>query len=126
MSAGTGTELIAGKVCAACLVEKALGDFYRSARQIHSYCKECHNKKCVERRMGDEGYRHRQYQAKRAWTRCNPVRKAMHERRTIVLHQGSAVPASLRCLERLVLQLSARAIEQLPVQELVRQQEVAR
>lgn len=93
------------KHCPGCQLVKPLSDFYRTARQVLTLCKRCHNSRCTTRVRTSSVRRAQQSRAKRAWSRANPVRKAIHEGRTVFLHQPSA-PAALCQLELLILDLA--------------------
>lgn len=95
---------MSAKRCPDCERTLPLSAFYRSARQISTRCKSCHNAACQRRAKG-ASYRARHAVAKRRWQRANAVAKRIHEGRSIVLHRAD-VPGLLHELERTVMRLA--------------------
>ncbi len=99
--------LLTTKVCGGCAEALPLERFYRTAKQIHTLCKRCHNARCVDRVRQSPARQAKQAVAKRAWTVRNPERKRWHEGRAVFLGNTQA-PACLVALERLAVTLGGR------------------
>jgi len=108
-----------GKRCPGCGEVKALDAFYRTARQVLTLCKACHNARCVARVRANPGRRAQQQQAKKLWAQRHPLAKARHEGRTIFAGRHG-IPAVLHQLEALVLQLGTHYDPQPPQQRAAR------
>lgn len=79
--------------------------FYRTARQVSTLCKRCHNAACQARAKAP-GYRAKQRAAKARWQQANRERKRLHEGRAIFVQRPGA-PEPLASLERLLMELTA-------------------
>lgn len=93
------------KRCTACGITKPIDDFYRSLRQVHSYCKTCHNQRCKDHVRKSASRKASHALAKRRWTVANPISKRAHEGRSIFLHRSEIAPI-LKELEWLKIKLS--------------------
>ena len=96
------------KICLVCGELLALDRFYKAptTKQVHSYCKSCHNARCTARRKSNPDYKARQQAAKRRWERERPWKKRRYEGRMVFTGRG---PLVLLEMERLVWALSEPA-----------------